>query len=301
MTPNEIREERDKASNEFDDALERLLDSLNSQIWSILLPIIFTLETSQNGRIKFTVSNINKARSIGFKVDSYNQVKGGNLLTWIVRRTIRLFKLNTKYFKASNIEVSETREQKILSKLMRLYGYDINNSTLDPKGYFAANLTNVNQGQIIADRIRKAIASRQGLNDFAKQFRQEFNTPNSPLSAQYHYRRFTRDFFQEHDRLTQLAYAEELKLKFALYSHTIIRTSRCFCRKRSNRIYEVDFARGWNSRKWRGKKPGVDVMIAQGGYNCRGTWSFMSDGTAKALEKSTGRKINSYNKVLCIE
>lgn len=64
-------------------------------------------------------------------------------------------------------------------------------------------------------------------------------------------------------------------------------------------IYTVEFARGWNKQQWQGKKPGVDVMIAMGGYNCRGVWSYLTDEAAQLLAVKRGVKINSYRNVIC--
>lgn len=301
MTPNQIEGERDKTTNRYDDLLQSKIDAFNTSIWTIIANFLNSLDVDKNGRLKFTLKNITRANQAGFSIVNADKRFSSGLLVWVIKRALRIFKLNSMFFNASDVEVSESVPDRVLKRIMLRYGYDVTKQEIIKGGYFHNNVTQPNQAESVAEAIRNAIASRQDLKEFRKRFRSDFIRPGSPLNANYHYNRFSRDFFNEYDRTTQLEYAEELGLQYGIYSHTIIRTTRCFCRRRANRIYTFDFIKKWEDRIWKGKKRGVSVFIAMGGWNCRGVWSFVSEHTAKTQAKLRDIPIDTYNKVLCVE
>ena len=66
--------------------------------------------------------------------------------------------------------------------------------------------------------------------------------------------------------------AKDAGLTHFIYTGTLIRDSRQFCRDMlNNRLTEDEIREKWNSEGWKGKSPG-DPFIVRGGYRCRHTW-----------------------------
>ena len=276
-----------------------MFGAMSIVLWGIVGNIIENLITDDRGRIVFSVRNISTANQVGVAIQGFNQSAGFSFTRWLFRAFTRLFGLNREYFSTMPEMEPESVDDRVRRLIMIRYGFDPDTGVVDPNGYIAANVRNNSQSQVVAQRINQAIASRMSLSDFRKQFRQDFNNPNSPLSLNYHYNRFSRDVFQEFDRTVQVEYANELGLLHAVYAGTAKNNTRCFCLRRLNRIYTDDFMSTWNSQNWQGKKPGVDVRIALGGFNCRHVLSWVTEGTAEALLKKREQKINTYNQTLC--
>lgn len=296
---SEIEKQRDQYARESDRGAKRWYSDLSGPLWLLIGPLLDSLATDTQGRLLFSVRNIITANQVGLAVTTYNQSAGLSFLGWVFRRLRGLFGLNRDYFATMPELNPESVEDTVRRLILLRYGFNPDTNQIDPNGYLASNVKASSQGQAIAQRINQALASKMNLNQFKREFRRDFNKPGSPLNLEFHYNRFARDLFQEFDRTAQLLYADELGLSHAIYSHTVKNNTRCFCRRRINKIYEVSFARKWNDQNWQGKKPGVDVMIAMGGYNCRGVWSFITEGTAKAISQKRDEKINSYTNVIC--
>ena len=296
---SEIERQRDRYARESDRIAGRRYNRMRGPLWSLISGFLDGLSIDTQGRIRFSVGNISTANRIGIAVQTFNSREGVGFLQWIFGRLSRLLGLNKEYFGTMPDVNPESVEDRVRRLTMLRYGFNPDTGAINPEGYLAANIRQSAHAQAVAQRINQAIASRMSLNKFKTEFRREFQRAGSPLSVKYHYDRFARDIFQEFDRTTQLVYAEELGLAHAIYSGTIKNNTRCFCERRTNRIYEEQFMIRWNGQNWQGKKPGVDVRIALGGFNCRHILSWVTEGTAKALEAKRDQKINSYNKTLC--
>lgn len=296
---SEIERERDRYARASDNLFIHHLNELEGPLWIIIGSLLDSLSTNNQGRLLFNIRNISTANQVGVAVQSFNVSRGFSVLGWVFNRLNRLFRLNRQYFNTMPELQPETVEDRVRRLILTRYGFNPDTNTINQNGYLAANLRQGGQSQAITQRINQAIAARMPLNQFKKQFRQDFNKAGSPLSLKFHYNRFARDLFQEFDRTTQLEYANELGLNHAIYSGTIKNNTRCFCKRRTNRLYSDEFMSKWNGQQWQGKKPGVDVRIALGGYNCRHVLSWVTEETAEILSMRRKMKKNTYNKVIC--
>jgi len=299
MSRSALERDRERTGRKLDREAGRQITGLSAGLWALLSDALSRMETDPAGRLRFTVRNITTIRQVSFQVRSYNQGAGASFLRWAFTGLRRIFDLNRRYFREAVPEVPETLDDRVRRLLLLRYGYNPDTGMIDADGYLAANVRASSQAQVVAERMNKAISARQNLRDFSRAFRRDFSSPGSPLSLDYHYNRFVRDLFQEFDAEAQLQYAQELGLDHAIYSGTIKNNTRCFCRRRLNRIYTTDLIREWNDHTWQGKKPGVDVRIARGGYNCRHIFSWISEETAEQLKQRRNQEIDSYNQVIC--
>lgn len=299
MSRSQLERDRERTGRRLDREAEGQITGLSAGLWAILSDALARLDTDETGRLRFNVRNITAVRQASFQVRAYNQTAGLRFLRWAFGGLRRIFDLNRRYFRQAVPQVPQTLDDQIRRLLLIRYGYDPQTGEIDPNGYLAANVRASGQAQAVAERMNKAISARQDLRAFTRAFRQDFNKPGSPLSLDFHYNRFARDLFQEFDAEAQLQYAQELGLNHAIYSGTAKDNTRCFCLRRLNRIYTADLILTWNDQTWQGKKPGVDVRIARGGFNCRHIFSWISEETAEQLEQRRNKRIDTYNKTLC--
>lgn len=294
---SEYQRRREQFARSSEQESGRRIAGLRARLLELLLPALLALATDDRGRLLFNVSNLSQASRVALLVEAFSRAEGFNLLRWVFSRLLGLFGLNKEYFSAAVPSAPESLDDRVRRLTLLRYGYDVAADRIDPGGYLAGNAQSPTHAQLVARRINEAIASRTPLREFVRAFRADFTNPASALSLDYHYQRFSRDLFQEFDRTVQAEYAQELGLTYAIYSGTVKDNTRHFCARRVNNIYNEKEIDKWNGQKWQGKKPGVDVRTAAGGYNCRHHFSWISEETARQIAEDRGG-INHYNTVL---
>lgn len=94
------------------------------------------------------------------------------------------------------------------------------------------------------------------------------------------YSQFAYDTFGQIDRMASVQFADRYGLQWFIYYGTLIATSRAFCRKHINGIYNVVEARNWiyqNPRPLGISESTYDPVIDMGGVNCRHTPFFLTE------------------------
>lgn len=296
MARSDRERARQQAANAADRASANLIQRLNNAVFQAVADALAGLAVDAAGRILFNVRNISTAERVGFAVQSIVSRQAPGFARVIVRNLLRLFRINTGYFREAEtpVELTASLEGRMVNLIMKAYGYDSQAGQVIAGGYLDANLRNPAQAQAIARRVMEAIGGRMPLKDFTRSFRQEFTRPGSALNAEHHYNRFARDLYHEFDRMVQGEYARQLGLTHAVYSGTVKDNTRPFCERRVNNVYTEEEILSWNSQEWKGKKPG-DVRVQLGGYNCRHTLSWVSEQAAQAIARRRGKEIDSYN------
>ena len=138
----------------------------------------------------------------------------------------------------------------------------------------------------VAGFVNRAMGLKMSLAEFRRRFRQLFVPGRfGPGILQRHWKTNTFDLFQRLDRAIQLEYANELGLNFAIYSGTIIETSREFCIARTGKVFSREQIAGWATLNFSGKPKLYEPFTDCGGHNCRHHLSFVSDTVAESLLK----------------
>jgi len=293
MSRSKYQRERERLSRELEEKLQRKINGIQARVYRQVLQGLTSLVNDQNGNLLFNVRNIQTANRIALMVETEMENEGRVLLKWVVRNLLKLFRLNTRYF-ASLDPRSEQREQQLLFRVMLRYGYNTKTKQVTSSGVLSA----LSQSQAISSRVSESInqglAAKMTMSTFKNNFRQAFVNPQGLGMVQSQFNRFAQDLFQDFDRETQKQYADDLKLNFAIYSGTEIKTTRDFCEKRVNNIYTKEEINSWNAQNWAGKRQNVPVEVQCGGYNCRHHFNYISDELAQRLASRRGG-INNYN------
>jgi hypothetical protein len=128
-----------------------------------------------------------------------------------------------------------------------------------------------------------AIATSMTLEQFRMNFKGLFLDGAGVMSR--HFDTNTFDLFQTIDRIANKHYADELGLKHAIYSGTIIKTTRPFCRPKVGKVFTNAEIEAWGKEEFSGKyKVGYDAFAHCGGHRCRHHLSYISDFVYDSLK-----------------
>ncbi len=240
---------------------------------------------SEDGKIKYTNRNLTKVQSLinwffgwGNKFQRY-------ILKPILEGAKEMLNLNDKYF-ASQSQKSVPERARFRALL--LWGYNSDKDDIVPGSYLDGIFSGVNGiAQRVGAMMNQAIGAKMSLADFRKQFKAVFlGSGKKPGMLEYQFQRATFDLYQTIDRAANYEYAQSLGLNYAVYSGTIIETSRPFCEERVNKVFSRQQIEAWKDLDFQGKNsPVYNPYIHCGGYNCRHHLSFVSDEVATFLLK----------------
>ena len=96
----------------------------------------------------------------------------------------------------------------------------------------------------------------------------------------YQYRNGIEEF-QTYTRSLDEQFSQELRLNYAIYAGTEIKTTRHFCDSRINNVYNRETINSWNDLQFQGKKDNHIMVIDLGGYNCRHDLNWVSYEVSK--------------------
>lgn len=286
------QKQREQFAADIEQKFQVRMRNIQQRLYSALLDRLSGFDTDGD-RLRFNVRNVTNTNQVVLLLEKRGKSEFKKLLEWLVNQLRKLFGLNTQYFQSFS-DVNKARTEAILRKVMLRYGYDIKTRQIVRTGVLSALADLTPVAGRVGELISQSISARMTLPAFKQAFRRVFVNPAGLGLLESQFDRLTHDLFQDFDRETQKAYAEELQLTYAIYSGTLIKTTRPFCEARNNNIYDSKEIDSWNKLDWKGKRPGVPVTTQCGGYNCRHHLSYLSEQTARKLAENRGG-INNYN------
>lgn len=286
--------QREKSAADNQKALFGRASILQTTLFTLFLDrIVSKLETDENGRIKFNAANTARvaAASVVWRIYRAQSRKLG---AWIVKGFLKLFKNNTSFFD-DMVGVSETREKKAMRRVFLSWGYDVDKKEILGDGWLDRLTGQDNVKRKVMARLETAVMGRMPLDQFRKDFRSDFMDKKNGLGiVSGYYNRVTFDLYQKFDRSVQLTYKQELGLKWGLYSGTVMKATRPFCRQRVNNIYGEEEIEKWRALRFKGRVEPYDPFLDCGSINCRHHFHWLSEDM-KNLLKERGEKVDEYN------
>lgn len=280
---SEIGKKQSKWAAESHEALMRAVRLGQAALFERLLDWTDKIET--DGRqIKFTARNLGKVGQVLKIVDSFFKSLQKTVMGFIRRAFGQTLELNKGYFADMNPARSVEDEARRITLLR--WGFDVDKNEMLPGGYFQKLFSSQAIAQRIAEQVNRAMAMKMPLGEFRKLFRSVLvGKPGSGMLERY-FNTNTFDLFQRLDRSVQNIYAERLGLNYAVYSGTVMDTTRPFCEARVNKVFSRKQIAGWADLQWSGKPKMYDPFMDCGGFNCRHHLSWVSDEVAKYLLKT---------------
>lgn len=284
MTRSELSKERERFIREKQKQYFTKIRAAQSALYSLLLENILSLSTDSGNNIKFNVGNINKGDKATLIVSQFNKTRNASIGNWLVNRFLDLFGLNRRYFKTIEPQRTKTVQEQAQRLIMRRLGYDVDKKELIQNGYIDTLVNSNDIGQRIGQRIQQAIAGNVSLSAFRDTLRSDFTDPDKLGLLEQHYYTKSFDIFQQTDRAIGKKLADDLGLKYAIYSGTIKNNTRPFCKDRVGKVFTSDEIDDWKDLNFQGKpNTGYVPNIDLGGFNCRHTLDYISKELAFRL------------------
>lgn len=266
------------------DALSKVVRALQEAAYSLLADWFSeNIETENGGRtIKFSAGNLGRVQGVFGLLKRFGRRLQSGILDAILGQTDRILDANDAYFGQFAV-VTDIQEAARLETLLR-WGYNARTKTLIAGGYLDTLFKGSDVSQRVAALLNQAIAARMPLADFRKTFRNVFIGKGGAGMLERHFNTATFDLFQGLDRTVNLIYANRLGLNHAIYSGTIIKTTRPFCRARVGKVFTRNQIEAWADLDFAGKPPIYDPFVHCGGYNCRHHLSFITAEVAAGIK-----------------
>lgn len=245
----------------------------------------------RGGALSLTIANTRRAGTAALAIEAEYQLGARALAGGILERILNIIRGNTAYF--APLGDAKSVEEEAIRRVLMLYGYDPKTRRLVPGGYLDGVLGSAPVARAVGARMNTALLGGMGVGDFRALFRAVFAPRQGRGLLEQHFDRVTNDLFMQVDRVAKDIYAEELGLVHFIYAGTEVERSRYFCVRRMNRIYTMDFARGWDALDWAGKIPGLLFEVQMGGYRCRHSKMYISPQLAAMLAKRDKMEINT--------
>jgi len=240
------------------------------------------LEVDDNGAIKVSNANFARVAQLERALQKFDGTTRREIVQSILNGFLginaafdpyinSMFELTKKRFGTINKRTTE--------KAGLRWGFD--GKKLIDTGYLADLTAGADVRTLLKQEANKAISSGMNLRDFQKNYRTIVKGSTQRLGIVERYF-FTNSFdaFQEYDRTVGLLYADELKMRAAIYNGGTIKTTRPFCRARDGKIFTREEIASWESLTFSGKPPNYDPFTDLGGYNCRHSLDWISDELA---------------------
>jgi hypothetical protein len=249
--------------------------------------IVSTGETRlliDGNRIKFSAGNLSKVQLFIKIVGRYSKIVAEKVGGLFRKTGIRILNENENYYKEITKpgfdRWAEARRMALLQ-----WGYNSETEEVVAGGYLDqvfAGQTAISQR--VAKLINQAVARKLPLQKFRDLFRGVFLAGKSSIYQSY-FTRATYDLYQRLDRASNFIYAQQLGLRDAIYTGTVMDTTRAWCEKHVGKVFSFKEIETWRTAKWGGKNDPYDPFLDCGGYNCRHHWSFITPEMASILRK----------------
>lgn len=278
----------------FDDRIKYIDDTLNSldeqlkqvqsDLYNYILEQYIIQFTVTGGRLDFSKANLAALNYINEIVNELNNLTSpvaesmGNSL-------LQLSEFSNSYFEEMGMKVKGISKQ--VDALYKAMGVN-KEGVIIPDGYLDRILTNINETlrTDIADYVTNSVAGKKTLTDFRQGFKEliEGNNETDGKLLQY-YNNNVYDVWSRTARLTDSYYAQQLDLKWFVYSGGLIKTSRLFCQHKNQQIFTVEMAdKLWPEDPFLidQKHPeSYNPIVDMGKMNCRHIARFIPNETAQ--------------------
>lgn len=282
-TLNELIKKREAAAEKARKATEAIVRGLQLVGYAAVIEWAIQNLDTEEGKIKATARNLGRVSGLYRVLTDWQGKYKGTMLGTVLDWAGKIFVANENYFGSFEDNLTESITDKARRLTLQRWGYD--GKALIPGGYFESLFNNQAIAQRTASLVNQAINQKLSLADFQKTFKAVFVGIPGQGMLERHWKTNSFDLYMRLDRTVNLLYADELGLNWAIYSHTFEEDSRAWCIKHGNKVFSRPEIDAWKGQNWTGKnKYNYDPYADCGGHNCRGHWSFISEGLAQTLK-----------------
>jgi hypothetical protein len=295
-TKTEILEKLDAKKAKFIDKNLLYIESESTAIQKQLLDLItnefITKLEFEGGKLVNSTKNYRIINSFDSMLDDFSNSYLNPFVSNIGTEMLALTPMNATYFMA--VGAKKTTVDNLVKKLDFLHekiGVTAKGEVIP--GSYLHNLAQTPELRTeLKEYVLKNVVNESGVKAFQTGFKEMLtNSKDVDGSLTRYYKQYTFDTFNQVDNTIDTYMAEGLNLKYFVYSGTLIKTSRCFCRKRLRIVFHVDDVKDWKNDKTLPITPNYNPLIDMGSYNCRHNKRWISEEMAIEL---------GYNKELAL-
>ena len=142
--------------------------------------------------------------------------------------------------------------------------------------------------QQMKNYVVKSVANKKGFTEYLRGMKElVIGTTTRDGALERYYKQYAYDTFNQTDAAINKHYADSLNLTWFVYSGGTIATSRAFCIKRSQKVFNTKETEKWKCDSTLiGKPKGVrcdsryNALIERGRWNCRHTLRYITEEMA---------------------
>jgi hypothetical protein len=287
-TKTEILEKLDAKKAKFIDKNLLYIESESTLIQKQLLDLItnefITKLEFEGGKLVNSTKNYRIINSFDSMLDDFSNSYLNPFVSNIGTEMLALTPMNATYFIAVGAKkITVDNLVKKLDFLHEKIGVTAKGEVIS--GSYLHNLAQTPELRTeLKEYILKNVVNESGVKAFQNGFKDMLtNSKEVDGSLTRYYKQYTFDTFNQVDESINSYMADSLQLKYFVYSGTLIKTSRCFCRKRLRKVFHVNDAKQWENDKTLPVTPNYNPLIDRGSYNCRHNLRYISDEMAIEL------------------
>lgn len=265
-----------------DDFLETDVDLAEEELILLLWLLLDDFET-ENGKVKKSTKNFFLVNRVDEVFQAFATAGGLLLIGKLMNRFGKVLSNNFKYFSAMLDRPIDPVKKRMTMMVNTRLGIEPD-GTMVKDGYMSSLIGNTSIRNEAREMLFRGVLSGSKTSDLRNQLKNFITGEKDKPGAIYKfYSKFAYDTFGQIDRMSSVGFALEYDLKWFIYYGTIIKSSRAFCRKHINGIYNVEEAKNWIFQQ--PAPVGVsattyDPVIDMGGVNCRHSPFFLTDEMA---------------------
>lgn len=288
MNIDKIAKQRNEFIEKSVQGIEQDVAKLQTKLLNTLFDSIISKLQYEDGKLKQTPENFRLINKIDLVINDFNYSVGNNLIKGIGEKLVQIIGFTDDYY-TSIIKVPESQLKQMKNATKWIYeriGIKSNGMLIE-NGYLAKLTEMPEVRTALRDYVVNNVTTKAGISEFMKGFKSLLTDSADKVGklTAYH-KQFTFDVFNQVDEAINNSYSEAVGLDYFIYGGTIIDTSRCFCKKRVNKIFSKDDAKTWR------KDPTLllyykvnpyNPLIDRGGFNCRHTINYITKQMAEQL------------------
>ena len=290
MTRREASNRRAIYISNSEESLLRIIRRLQRNTNNIVIDFLRTNIDTSDGNVRDTSANFRAINRLTSADRRELEPIRREMATYMLNRFEGQSRATTSYFSTfiDRTNRFERATNAATRKMLFRIGYD--GEKFIEGGFLHNIVTNNSYVNDIKAELFKKMASNQALNKVIEDMSAYVRgTRQRGGLIESNYRTLAFDTFAQNDRILNEDIAVGLNLNHAVYSGGKIKTTRCFCRERNNRVYTREEIESWVNEDFQGKTIPYDPVIDLGGYNCRHQLDWISEELANQIGN-----INSY-------
>ncbi len=271
-------------------SLEKKLRQAEGSLLSRIITDIIPKLNVKDGALKSGVANMARANLIERVFDSLAKDETNAVLLEFAESLLAISGKDAQYYLAAGFDKAKVQAiAKDLTLIRSVIGID-EKGKLKPEGFLYRLGRTEQVRETLKQYVLTSIATRQSLNRFTAGLKELIKGNKETAGALTgYYQAYAYDTFSRVREVSNLHFADELKLENFVYTGGLIKSSRTFCIKKNGKV----FSRKEAEKNWPRDPDLIDKkhissyrpLIDRGRYNCRHFLMHISDEMAAEMRE----------------